>query len=519
MGSPSEGITRKRGGDDFRVLKSSAKDPANSVRTSAPLLGREVLDRLIEAIPGVNAFLTDAQGIITSQSPAIEKSLGYAPADTIGHPITRFLADGNEEAGQEILSRLLEYDRAEVMGVSVRTRDGRILERSLTARILKGYDGKIAGIAGIISDDGQAGMIIENLRQEVEHLGALVDFSMDAILELDEQNRIKAWSQGAERLFGYRKSEVLGTGLSSIFPDLPSRRAFLDSSRNCIEETEPPEFLEIPAVNKNGHGLYVRTKWIPQLNDEGGILRKTAVISDITELRRLKIAESRAERLSVMGRMAANIAHEIKNPINSIRLNLEMIDSELNEIADKTHREESCQTLRSVKDELDRLEKTLRAYLQFIRAPQIQPQRSCIKSTIIELQRFMKKEMQSKDIVLENDFSPGIPHIYMDENRLREAILNIYRNSVDAMPDGGTIETVAFLSGGLLEIQISDTGSGVSEDMAERLFEPFVSSKASGTGLGLSISKDIIEAHGGTIASAPNAGEGTTFTIKLPKEQ
>lgn len=226
--------------------------------------------------------------------------------------------------------------------------------------------------------------------------------------------------------------------------------------------------------------------------------------------------EPHARRLKFIERMAARIAHEVRNPVASIRLNMEMIEAELEHITNKQSRKEAFELLKSVGRELDRLEAIAGAYLKYGSIPKLRLEKCSLHCMLQELQDFMKREMKKRKIEFVNEFSADIPDIVFDKDRLKEAVLNVYKNAADAMPDGGEIRTCTLVSDARVEIRISDTGVGIPADDADKLFEPFFSGKALGTGLGLTISRDILSAHGGTILFHSREGDLTTFVLALP---
>jgi signal transduction histidine kinase len=139
-----------------------------------------------------------------------------------------------------------------------------------------------------------------------------------------------------------------------------------------------------------------------------------------------------------------------------------------------------------------------------------------LDETLLELQRFMHKEMEFHHIVFANTFCPGTPNLCFDRERLKEAIMNLYKNSADAMPEGGEISTVTRVMGGWAEILISDTGPGISDTEAESLFRPFSTTKKGGTGLGLTIVEEILGEHGGGIEVRREPDEGMLLALRLP---
>jgi two-component system NtrC family sensor kinase len=195
---------------------------------------------------------------------------------------------------------------------------------------------------------------------------------------------------------------------------------------------------------------------------------------------------------------------------------MEMVESELEHIPNERTRTEAAELLHSVRREMKRLEAITDAYLQFVSTPSLRVRTYSLHRMLKELQQFTKREMDARKIEFVNEFSADVPRIRFDKDRLREAVLNLYINAADAMPDGGGIRTSTVRADEWVEIHISDTGAGIPDAEVEKVFEPFFSNKPAGTGLGLTISRDILSAHGGTIEVYPRPRDGTTLILKLP---
>lgn len=483
---------------------------------SGPLLGeREVLDRLVEELPDIAVLLTDARGIITSHSATMEKLLGYCRDDTVGHSAAEFILRGDIEG---ILNELTKSERIDGREVTMKAKDGRKLQCLLTAKVLKNREGRVAGVVGILRDVTREKDLERKLRHEANYLANLAANSADAIIGFDNSGRIRSWNRGAQVIFGYDQHEAIGRGLSLIVPDRRVHRRVLKDIRERIGESGSLRSSEIPAVDRTGRNLYLNVTWTLMRDETGTPIGKSAVIRDATERKRLQASELHAQRLAVVGRMTAGIAHEVKNPLASIRLNIEMLESELAQIAEREISKEVGELIESVMKEVERLERITGEYLDYARIPKMRFHRQCLHETLKELQGFMRKEMESRKIKFVNVFSESLPKIYFDKERVKEAILNLYKNSAEAMPHGGRITTVTAVSDDWAEIVISDTGLGIRRVDAEKLFEPFFSTKSAGTGLGLPIARDIIGAHGGSIEFHPKPGEGASFLLKLPLE-
>ena len=246
--------------------------------------------------------------------------------------------------------------------------------------------------------------------------------------------------------------------------------------------------------------------------------RTSALRAEMEERRRLEHAKLQAERLAVVGSLAAKVAHEIRNPLGSISLNLDLLGEELNTLADSSARSpEQCRTLlREMRSQILRITQVLQEYLQFARMPK--PQRAAVSITNLleEKLNFMQPLLAEKDVELKKAFDPDLPPVEADPEQLWEALLNLIRNAVDAMPHGGNLGVSANRSDSKALIRISDTGLGMTKEQARNLFVPFFTTKRDGTGLGLAHTLQIINEHGGKIDYTTAPGKGSTFTIELP---
>jgi signal transduction histidine kinase len=252
---------------------------------------------------------------------------------------------------------------------------------------------------------------------------------------------------------------------------------------------------------------------------EQTVERRTAALrAEMEERRRLEHAKLQAERLAAVGSMAAKVAHEIRNPLGSISLNLDLIGEELNTFVNSNARcPEQCHALLSeMRSQILRISQVLQEYLQFARMPKPERAAVSLKSLLEEKLNFMQPLLDEKHVELRTTFDPDLPPVQADREQLWEAALNLIRNAVDAMPYGGDLTISAKRTDSKALISISDNGQGMSEEQARNLFVPFFTTKRDGTGLGLAHTLQIINEHGGKIDYETAPGKGSTFTIELP---
>jgi two-component system, NtrC family, sensor kinase len=219
----------------------------------------------------------------------------------------------------------------------------------------------------------------------------------------------------------------------------------------------------------------------------------------------------RSERLATVGRMAAQITHEIRNPLASLGLYVELLGDELPPDVDG----EARRLVTSIGKELDRLSEITETYLRFVRLPRPKLEVEDLGAIATAVLEFARAELSLAGISLELSVAAGLPEVAADENQIRQALLNLVRNAKEAMPGGGKLRVEVAAAAGQVRLGIGDTGSGIAAEHLGKIFDPFFSTKEKGTGLGLALVQQIAAEHGGRVEVASSPA-GTTFTILLP---
>ncbi|MBC7362005.1 MAG: HAMP domain-containing protein [Candidatus Aminicenantes bacterium] len=221
-----------------------------------------------------------------------------------------------------------------------------------------------------------------------------------------------------------------------------------------------------------------------------------------------------AEKLASIGRLSATIAHEIRNPLTSVKLNIQKLaESEKLDELEKEH-------LAIAQEGIDQIEKFIKELLSFTRASVLQPDYFSMEEILEESLKMLKPSLAEKKIILEKDFEKDLPQAYVDGDKLRQVFLNVLRNAYEAVNEGGKIEISLRMNREkdrpCFEIRISDNGCGIPEKDWENIFEPFFTTKSSGAGLGLANARRILEQHGGTIKVVKKDGPGSCFLLTVP---
>lgn len=218
----------------------------------------------------------------------------------------------------------------------------------------------------------------------------------------------------------------------------------------------------------------------------------------------------RAERLAAIGKLAAHVNHEIRNPLNSIRLNTELLEEDL---ADAP--EEARKVLASVQREVERLTAITEQYLRLARVPDPKLEPGQVGEMVDALLAFLGPEMDRAGVDVDVSREP-LPTVRMDEPQLRQALLNLLRNAREAMPDGGTVQVRLRAEDDGVVLEVDDAGAGIAEEDLESIFDLFYTTKQHGTGLGLPLTQQIVVAHGGSIRCKASARGGSCFQVWLP---
>jgi len=285
------------------------------------------------------------------------------------------------------------------------------------------------------------------------------------------------------------------------------------ASQWAVKPAEPPpalvrDWLETSGVYEHradGAEFEVRSM---AFGDAGTIV----VTVDVTEQRRALEQLARSERLALVGQMLAQITHEVRNPLNALSLNAEMLSEEVGRL-DPDHRTDAWPLLETVSGEIERLTAVTAHYLQLARRPKARLAPERLGDLVSDVVRLVHAELEQAGVALEVTIEP-LPVQRVDGNQLRQALLNVLRNAVEAHARHLRLEVSA--TAGEVHIALTDDGPGMTAGEIERAFDPFFSTKATGTGLGLAITRQILEDHEGTVRVLSEPGHGTTFVLVLP---
>ena len=338
----------------------------------------------------------------------------------------------------------------------------------------------------------------------------IVESIRSGLVTTDLKGRIYTFNKAAEEITGYAAESVRGKDASIFFGEMKDHIA--DSVRASDTGEVSPRF-ETDCFTSEGMRLRLGFSISPLFSEFGKTTGMVITFQDLTQVRALEETSRRQDRLAAIGRMAASIAHEIRNPLAAMRGSIQMLRSEMEGDSSQT------ELMEIILRESDRLNRIITDFLSYARPRTITQSQVDVGELLHQTFALLQ---HSPEILKTQSIEEDIPRepviAVADAGQLKQVFWNLARNALQAMPQGGTLRArVELNSHNRLRISFSDNGRGMSPDQVEHLFEPF-SSTTGGTGLGLSIVYQIIRDHGGTINVSSLEGQGTTITVELPIE-
>jgi signal transduction histidine kinase len=235
-------------------------------------------------------------------------------------------------------------------------------------------------------------------------------------------------------------------------------------------------------------------------------------------LNRLQAAQEElivAERMATVGRLSLKVAHEVRNPISAIELNAEILQDIVGSRPSQ-EADEATTLVAAIRDQVKALDALTEEYLTFARFPRPHFEEESVNGLVEEVAEFVRALATRQGLVLRVETDPAVPMMDVDRGLLRQAVLNLVKNGMEALSRGGELTLSSRRDGDHVEISVSDTGAGIADEVARRLFEPFFTTKPQGSGLGLSITRQITEEHGGELRWENRPGGGVRFILRLP---
>ena len=365
----------------------------------------------------------------------------------------------------------------------------------------------LIGISGIISL-----LLAQGYRSARSSLSRVQAFSDNLVenmpmglVAMDRESRIIAFNQTAEFVLRKTAGEVIGQMAKDVLPE---------ACRDLLRTLEVEKQIiakEIDCSLTDGRTIPLEVI-ATVLEEEDGARGVVVLFRDITEIKQLKKEIAQSQRLASLGSLAAGVAHEIRNPLSSIKGFATYFKERYRDNPDDS------QTADIMVQEVDRLNRVIGQLLDYARPMTMNRRETAIQTVIQHALRMIESQAREKGVVIQTELQADVVAVLIDPDRIKQVFLNLYLNAIGAMEGGGILSVALFsMTDRRIRIEVRDTGVGIDPKDLDRIFDPYFTTKSSGTGLGLAIVQKIIEAHRGEIQVASTPGLGTTVSVILPE--
>jgi len=349
----------------------------------------------------------------------------------------------------------------------------------------------------------------EALESTRAFLARIIEGSAEAIVTLDPELRVTSWNAAAERIYGRSAANMIGRGVDLLLPSPEAAHHERRQVHDVVRRGESVRGYQSEHVGEDGEPVTVRMSVSPLHDADGRYEGSTAIIRDVSSLIEMEQRLREQDRLAVVGRLAAQVAHEIKNPLAGIRGACEIMmgrlaDTRMHEIAEEVVRQ------------IDRLNRSVEDLLQFSRPTRTAQVPTDLHELIESVLGMVLRDARAGSLQVERAYAEAVPAIPLDAAQIQQVLYNVLLNACQAMNYSGRLSVATYLRDSSIVVRVRDSGPGIPEGVGESIFEPFYTTRTEGTGLGLAIVRKIVQAHRGTIEAGSAPGGGAEFLIALP---
>jgi PAS domain S-box-containing protein len=339
-----------------------------------------------------------------------------------------------------------------------------------------------------------------------ENMNSVMAGLEDGLLLFTRDARAVMISPAAEKFLGEPAGQFLGRRVTEIFPPGHPLHEVLHIESDELSEVAAETELE---TSEGPRRVSVSVQAIQEDGERMGAL---VTLRDLDSLENINTQLQVSERLTALGRITAGVAHEVKNPLNSMRLWLENLKESLPPESDGVSR----QAVQVLDKEIDRLDAVVKRFLDFTRPMDIRLEPTQLAELLREVLEFAQPQLEKSRIQLAQLLPIDVPEVYVDRALLKQAVLNLVLNAAEAMPGGGQLRLVLSRRGEMAEITVGDTGKGIAPENRQKIFQLFFTTRPGGSGIGLASTFRIVQLLNGSIDFTSEVGRGTTFRIELP---
>lgn len=468
---------------------------------------RDFAESIIETAQTLILVL-DLDGRIVRFNPYLEELSGYRLTDVQGRDwFSTFLPERARARAKALFLRASEGLHSYRNLDLIVTKAGREREIEWSNTTLRDAERQVIGLLAIGQD------LTERRRLEI-WFQSLIHTTQDAVVSIDRRGRIVLFNPAAERIFGYTYAEVRGQSVTLLMPEPYASEH--DHYVERYERTREPRAIgrirSVTAKRRSGELFPIELSVTELPVDEEA--HYAAFIRDISEKDRLQQQLLERERLAAIGTTAAKFAHEIGNPLNGLSMSVQLLARRLTSPGNRVE-EKVIEQVHGLRGEIHRLSSLLHEFRSLARRQDLTCRMLHLRTIVQEVLTAEQAYYESRGVVVVLLIPESLSPLLADGDKLKQVFFNLCKNAVEAMPMGGRLTIQCRDAGAQVIIDIRDTGVGIPAGV--NILEPFITTKPEGTGLGLPIVRQIIAAHGGALTYQSEPGQGTTFTISLPK--
>ena len=358
---------------------------------------------------------------------------------------------------------------------------------------------KIVGLGKQLRDVRE---VFSTLRENLDQVMSGLEYGL---LLFNAQGRAVLVSPSAEKFLGARASDLRGRRVSEIFPPRHPLRSALRIEGDQIEVSDGKE------ITLDGKGGPQRIGVSAQvIREHGNRMGALVTLRDVGSIERIGSQLQLSERMAVLGRQTAGVAHEVKNPLNSMRLWLEVLK------ANMPVEPEPQQAVKMLDSEIDRLDRAVKTFLNFTRPVELKMEETDLKALLEEVLDAARPTVTKAGLTLRADLLPDLPPALVDRQLIHQAVLNLVLNACDFTNSGGSISVSLKRAGEFASIAVQDTGRGIPPEDQKKIFQLFFTTRPGGSGIGLANTFRFVQLHNGRIEFDSEPGKGTTFRVELP---
>jgi two-component system, sporulation sensor kinase E len=364
-------------------------------------------------------------------------------------------------------------------------------------------------------DEASRANLISRLARERRLLNMVVNTLREGVIVLEASGRIEYANPSSREMLGLSDRDLANMILWRAVPDL-ARTLKISAKGVLHEEANVTRELELSYPQKRVVRLYLVP--IEESVEEVQLARYAVILSDITQERARTRQEIEDERVKSILELAAGVAHELGNPLNSLNIHLQVMQRQLNRLKDFPNSEKLDKSLSICSGEVERLDSIITHFLEAVRPRKPQLHDLDLIAPLEESVEFLGPELEGAGIRVDIELASSLPPIQGDRDQIKQVFFNVIKNARQAMKAGGIIRIRAFSDDEFVYIQVGDTGEGIPQENLRKVFQPYFSTKQEGHGLGMMIVERIMRDHGGQIGLDSRPSVGTLVTLQFPPE-